>query len=214
MLLKALGAFFILIYIHVAFSQTPATCLEHIKNEWPRDGILRVEILRQSQYVNPTIHKIFDDNDASILIQNNHKNGIISIDPSTTLPHEQDISTLQTARNENDVNYDVEGNLITTTSTVTTSSTSTSSTQENDIQTQNDSQFQSTEYIQSYGDVPHMETTTFDGLNYTKILSEDYIVYGNETTGQHQDTKKKYDFEGETNLKSDVTEVEKLINAG
>jgi Tumour-associated protein len=43
MLLKALAAFFILIYIHISYSQTPATCLEHLKTEgWPRDGILRV----------------------------------------------------------------------------------------------------------------------------------------------------------------------------
>lgn len=39
--MKALLAFFILIYIHITFSQTPATCLEHVKGVWPRDGILR-----------------------------------------------------------------------------------------------------------------------------------------------------------------------------
>jgi Tumour-associated protein len=46
MLMKALTAFFILVYIHVTFSQTPATCLDHVKADWPRDGILRVEILK------------------------------------------------------------------------------------------------------------------------------------------------------------------------
>lgn len=30
----------------MAFSKTPTTCLEHVKDSWPRDGILRVEILR------------------------------------------------------------------------------------------------------------------------------------------------------------------------
>ena len=39
-------AFFVLAYIHVVFSRTPTNCLEHIKNDWPRDGILRVEILK------------------------------------------------------------------------------------------------------------------------------------------------------------------------
>lgn len=48
-LLKALIAFFVLAYIHVAFSRAPTTCLNHVKDSWPRDGILRVEILR-----NPT----------------------------------------------------------------------------------------------------------------------------------------------------------------
>ncbi|KAG8035710.1 hypothetical protein G9C98_001138 [Cotesia typhae] len=33
-------------YIHIVFSRAPTNCLEHIKDEWPRDGILRVEILR------------------------------------------------------------------------------------------------------------------------------------------------------------------------
>lgn len=44
-LLKALIAFFVLAYIHIAFSRTPTTCLNHVKDSWPRDGILRVEIL-------------------------------------------------------------------------------------------------------------------------------------------------------------------------
>lgn len=44
--LQALTAFFVLIYIHIAFSRTPTTCLEHVRDSWPRDGILRVEILR------------------------------------------------------------------------------------------------------------------------------------------------------------------------
>ncbi|KAG6449682.1 hypothetical protein O3G_MSEX006195 [Manduca sexta] len=48
-LLKALVAFFVLAYIHLAFSRSPTTCLNHVKDSWPRDGILRVEILR-----NPT----------------------------------------------------------------------------------------------------------------------------------------------------------------
>ncbi|KAL4715058.1 hypothetical protein ACJJTC_003209 [Scirpophaga incertulas] len=45
-LLKALIAFFVLAYIHIAFSRTPTTCLNHVKDSWPRDGILRVEILK------------------------------------------------------------------------------------------------------------------------------------------------------------------------
>uniref|UniRef100_A0A0A9Z3P5 Membralin n=1 Tax=Lygus hesperus TaxID=30085 RepID=A0A0A9Z3P5_LYGHE len=49
-LLKALVAFFILAYIHVKFSGTPAACLEHVRNTWPRDGILRVEIIPGSQH--------------------------------------------------------------------------------------------------------------------------------------------------------------------
>ncbi|XP_044264043.1 membralin isoform X1 [Tribolium madens] len=45
-LIKAIAAFFVLVYIHIAFSKTPTTCLQHVKDTWPRDGILRVEIVR------------------------------------------------------------------------------------------------------------------------------------------------------------------------
>ncbi|XP_053996983.1 membralin [Hylaeus anthracinus] len=45
-LLKAIIAFFVLAYIHIVFSRVPTNCLEHIRDDWPRDGILRVEILR------------------------------------------------------------------------------------------------------------------------------------------------------------------------
>uniref|UniRef100_A0A182J588 Membralin n=1 Tax=Anopheles atroparvus TaxID=41427 RepID=A0A182J588_ANOAO len=92
MLLKALTAFFILAYIHVRFSQTPTTCLEHVKNDWPRDGILRVEILSVSQIEHDASKHAsseMDDNDVNVL-RNTLKNGMISIDPSTTLPHEEE----------------------------------------------------------------------------------------------------------------------------
>ncbi|XP_058176871.1 membralin [Anopheles ziemanni] len=92
MLLKALTAFFILAYIHVRFSQTPTTCLEHVKNDWPRDGILRVEILSLSQSEHDASKGTLagmDDNDVNVL-RNTLKNGMISIDPSTTLPHEEE----------------------------------------------------------------------------------------------------------------------------
>ncbi|XP_077390793.1 membralin [Festucalex cinctus] len=47
-LLKALFVLFILAYIHIAFSRSPIDCLEGVRERWPRDGILRVEIQRNS----------------------------------------------------------------------------------------------------------------------------------------------------------------------
>ncbi|KAK9497723.1 hypothetical protein O3M35_004391 [Rhynocoris fuscipes] len=46
-LLKALCSFAILIYIHLIFSRAPATCLDNVRSSWPRDGILRVEIVKE-----------------------------------------------------------------------------------------------------------------------------------------------------------------------
>ncbi|XP_070564419.1 membralin-like [Ptychodera flava] len=45
-LVKALTVLFVLGYIHCAFSRTPINCLAHVQEVWPRDGILRVEIVR------------------------------------------------------------------------------------------------------------------------------------------------------------------------
>lgn len=45
-LVKALTTLFLLIYIHLAFTRAPITCLDHIRDDWPREGILRVEVVR------------------------------------------------------------------------------------------------------------------------------------------------------------------------
>ena len=45
---QAVMCFVILAYIHNAFSRTPINCLDHVKDTWPRDGILRVVIARGS----------------------------------------------------------------------------------------------------------------------------------------------------------------------
>ena len=37
-----------LVYIHVKFTRNPVHCLEGVKDTWPRDGILRVEIMRDA----------------------------------------------------------------------------------------------------------------------------------------------------------------------
>lgn len=47
-LIKAISALIVLMYIHMVFSKTPSTCLQHVKDTWPRDGILRVEIVRNA----------------------------------------------------------------------------------------------------------------------------------------------------------------------
>uniref|UniRef100_A0A0B6ZAA1 Membralin n=1 Tax=Arion vulgaris TaxID=1028688 RepID=A0A0B6ZAA1_9EUPU len=48
LLLKALLVLGILVYIHAVFAKSPMNCLEHVQDIWPRDGILRVEIVRNA----------------------------------------------------------------------------------------------------------------------------------------------------------------------
>lgn len=50
---------FILTYVHVAFSRNPATCLDSMKDKWPKDGVLRVEVLRSGAH-----HYYQDEEDA------------------------------------------------------------------------------------------------------------------------------------------------------
>lgn len=37
----------LLIYLHVVFNQKPVTCLSHLHDVWPRQGVLRVELFFQ-----------------------------------------------------------------------------------------------------------------------------------------------------------------------
>lgn len=45
MLLLAITSFTLLLYLHVLFNRNPVNCLDKVQTTWPRDGILRVEIL-------------------------------------------------------------------------------------------------------------------------------------------------------------------------
>uniref|UniRef100_A0A6B2E4R0 Uncharacterized protein n=1 Tax=Phlebotomus kandelakii TaxID=1109342 RepID=A0A6B2E4R0_9DIPT len=203
MLLKALTALFILVYIHITFSQTPATCLEHVKGEWPRDGILRVEIMKNA----PPVAEPPPETEESelTLMRNNHREGLVSIDPSTTLPHEEAANGVAA---------------------------------EKDPPPDNESQNAATEYVKVYIETQMvmMERTKFDSLfsDVSKTLlggaeeeeggaegeleapdgepqSEESIVYANQTLNESSIVSEEEDKEGE--LRSNVPEVEKLVNA-
>ncbi|XP_053614334.1 membralin [Plodia interpunctella] len=96
-LLKALVAFFVLAYIHIAFSRTPTTCLNHIKDSWPRDGILRVEILRNPSQ-DYTIEQSYakerrlkkDKEDLNSMLGMLSTEGFINIESSTSEEIEED----------------------------------------------------------------------------------------------------------------------------
>ena len=68
----------LLIYLHVVFNQKPVTCLSHLHDTWPRDGVLRVELFFQTppedydleqsyakEYQNNYVHNR-DENDENI----------------------------------------------------------------------------------------------------------------------------------------------------
>lgn len=45
---QALFVLFVLAYIHLVFSRSPVNCLEHVRDKWPREGVLRVEVRHNS----------------------------------------------------------------------------------------------------------------------------------------------------------------------
>jgi hypothetical protein len=47
-LLLALGSFGLLSYLHIVFNRNPINCLGPVQTTWPRDGILRVEIVHNA----------------------------------------------------------------------------------------------------------------------------------------------------------------------
>ncbi|XP_034946149.1 membralin isoform X2 [Chelonus insularis] len=89
-LLKAIMAFFVMAYIHIVFSRAPTNCLEHIRNDWPRDGILRVEILRngaedysiEKSYAKEEKLRQEKVDDLSSVLEIFGRDGFINIEPS------------------------------------------------------------------------------------------------------------------------------------
>ncbi|KOC61104.1 Membralin [Habropoda laboriosa] len=107
-LLKAIVAFFVLAYIHIVFSRTPTNCLEHIRDDWPRDGILRVEILRNGRE-DYSIEKSYakeeklrqekvDDLTSALGILT--RDGFINIEPST-VDEERDTANMSNEGSDN-----------------------------------------------------------------------------------------------------------------
>lgn len=193
MLLKALGAFFILVYIHISYSQTPATCLEHLKTEgWPRDGILRVEILRPGEVKVPLKEGAEDMSEELTMLRNNHKGGMVSIDPSTTLPHEEQ-SPEQTSFQSELKASPVEGN--DTEISVTSVELEVNVTDAIEI-----------DVSESVSSTIHSDRK-YEAIEVTDSELNTKETYRNETIARINDQQ------FEEVLKTDVPEVEKLMNA-
>jgi len=71
-LLKAFVVLFMLFYIHYIFARNPVNCLMDIKDKWPRDGVLRVEIIKNvsDRYnITESYRKEYGDNVVMDLMQ-------------------------------------------------------------------------------------------------------------------------------------------------
>lgn len=205
MLLKALAAFFILVYIHISYSQTPATCLEHLKTEgWPKDGILRVEIMRPGEKV--IIKDGSEDMSEELTMpRSNHKEGLVNLDPSATLPHEdQQNEQRKSASIEFEttliegVNGSILENFEITESLMPNNSNSGGFSQEIEI---------------SISEIVSSTATATDAFMNEVIEMTDSDMNTKETYANETIAKFINEQQYEEILKTDVPEVEKLINA-
>ncbi|XP_042198655.1 membralin isoform X1 [Callorhinchus milii] len=91
-LLKALFVLFILAYIHIAFSRSPINCLEHVREKWPRDGILRVEIQRNSSRA-PIFLQFYDSDSFAGIVKDPAEEEELSVEmfDNTSIQFELDI---------------------------------------------------------------------------------------------------------------------------
>ncbi|XP_071053357.1 membralin isoform X1 [Onthophagus taurus] len=102
-LVKAIAAFFVLVYIHMVFTKTPASCLNHVKDTWPRDGILRVEILDASRSGNRERREQLQ----SDVDFNNYfldRDGFVAIDPTAVEESKKVTEPLSKTNNINNEN--------------------------------------------------------------------------------------------------------------
>ncbi|KYM94808.1 Membralin [Cyphomyrmex costatus] len=157
-LLKAILAFFVLAYIHIVFSRAPTNCLEHIRDEWPRDGILRVEILRnggedysiEKSYAKEEKlrqEKVDDLTNALGILTGD---GFINIEPSAV---DEERDTINISAEENQENLTLHEQ------DVITSATISGETQNPDLSTANTTMS------------PSLSTKLWNGLNIAKKIS-------------------------------------------
>ncbi|KYN10060.1 PREDICTED: membralin isoform X3 [Trachymyrmex cornetzi] len=166
-LLKAILAFFVLAYIHIVFSRAPTNCLEHIRDEWPRDGILRVEILRnggedysiEKSYAKEEKlrqEKVDDLTNALGILTGD---GFINIEPSAV---DEERDTINVSAEENHENLTLHEQ------DVITSATISGETQNPDLSTTNTTMS------------PSLSTKLWNGLNIAKkITSKEKSSFAN-----------------------------------
>lgn len=166
---------------------------------WPRDGILRVEILRPGEVKVPMKEGAEDMSEELTMLRNNHKGGMVSIDPSTTLPHEEhnNINDQTTFKNVLKVSPEFEGNQ---TEILVTEL-------EVDVNVTDAIEIDVSESISSTLLVDS-STFTVDSISMTDSEMNTKETYRNETIARINDQQ------FEEVLKTDVPEVEKLMNAG
>ncbi|KAG1667836.1 Membralin [Nymphon striatum] len=78
LLIKAFMALFSLVYIHTVVLNAGAHCLDHVQDDWPRDGILRVEI-HPNYYQEKTILEFYEQSQNNVESTDSDNEGLHSL---------------------------------------------------------------------------------------------------------------------------------------
>ncbi|PSN57006.1 hypothetical protein C0J52_04256 [Blattella germanica] len=199
-LLKAIAAFFVLAYIHVVFSRTPTNCLEHIKDDWPREGILRVEILRngaddyniEKSYAKEEKLRHENVGDLTSVLGILARDGFVNIEPSAVEEVAQEPNPMSEASLSN--NNTLDGKILSTEVG-------------NGIRPveEESTKLRITNITEK---VPAASSTVWDGA--TPEPEQQFVVNANETTQEDESLTSGKII---APLKDSVSEVEKLVRA-
>lgn len=169
----------------------PANCLDHLKTEgWPKDGVLRVEILRPGDVKVPLNDEDMTNKHELSKLRGIHKGGLENIYPSSTLPHEENSRGILTA-DKIDVNQTISLDEISLTESRLEQNVTPT------IEIEVSESTSSTEYVKF----------TEEAIEMTISERNTKETYNNDTISKINDQA------FEELLKSDVPEVEKLMNA-
>lgn len=157
---------------------------------WPKDGVLRVEIMRSGEFKIPPKDGPEDMSKELSKLRGIHKGGLENIYPSSTLPHEENSREITTPE-KIDVNQTLSSDEISLTELRLEQNVTPT------IEIELSESTSSTEYVK-------FTEETIDMTSSERSTKE---TYKNETIAKINDQA------FEELLKSDVTEVEKLINA-
>ena len=86
---------FVLAYIHIVFARAPIHCLQHVHDTWPRNGILRVEIVKNvspDYTITKSYEKEYNDIDLSLetYAMPSDTSGVKDTEENTTIPETSD----------------------------------------------------------------------------------------------------------------------------
>ncbi|CAF0706416.1 unnamed protein product [Brachionus calyciflorus] len=103
LLLLAIGSFALLSYLHVIFNRNPINCLASIQDNWPKDGILRVEIVHNASklYILSTDEPNYETYSLKDSYEKEYSNSMLDVFSSYLTTNENDVDSRTSIKHKN-----------------------------------------------------------------------------------------------------------------